>query len=471
MVACSATARQRCRCLRIVALDTRANLCWQGARWKVQTVLAVGPVRGPAADGVSRGHAGRASSLDKPWTPRLPRETLLQMRVNTVPGTAAAMATLAVLAMWGTSCSTPPRPPGTPSTGTAPSPPVSSAGITPLPVCFGPMPVAWVRALRARRVTTPGGVRFGPGGIIGGAAIGEFDSAADSGIGKLDFTSGRLTTIFRFPPGTGGMGAMAVEAPWVIWEELDSQTNLNDWSIHLWNLASDAGRVLATSRLRTGHYVSGQQPLPVVRNGFVAWAQPVPSSGRYNTAQIRVADPATGRVVTLDTGRVSSPAYAGPYLVWARIDSAGRYVLRIVDAASFKPVVTPGLLRNPGSILYLAGSPDNLAWGSGDLNTLTVWPVGTARVLKFTQSDSGHPFEFLQLAGHFVLWYTGNGSSVLDLRTGGAFDVAGSVAASAGAIAIEQPVGHPAKGAFVSSRVSILTQAAMPGIRSCAKNT
>ena len=340
-----------------------------------------------------------------------------------------------------------------------------------MPVCFGAMPGDWTRALHARSVTTPRGVRFGPGGIAGGDVIGEFNSAAGSGISRLDLTTGKLTTISRFPPGIGGMGAMAVDSPWVVWEELDSQTNLNDWSIHVWNLTSGAGWVLATSRLSNGTYVSGQQPLPVVRNRSAAWAQPVRSSSSYSMAQVRAVDLSTGRASTLDTGRVSSPVYAGHYLVWAKIDSAGHYLLRVVDPASFKPVVTPGPLRNPGPVLYLAGSPEYLAWSSGDLNTLTVWLVGTSRLLKFTQSDSGHPFEFLQLAGHFVLWYTGNGSSVLDMRTGDAFDVRGSVAGSADAIAIEQPGGQaPPKGAFASSRVSTLATAAMPGIRGCAKN-
>jgi len=401
-------------------------------------------------------------------------------------GKAVGAAALAAIAVWSTSCSTPQVAPATvshsvsssvshsvsssASHGVSSSVPVPPETATPVAVCFGVMPSYWARALHARSVTTAKGVRFGPGGIAGGAAIGQFNSAAESGIGRLDFTTGRLTTIYRFPPGIGGMGAMAVDPPWVVWEELDSQSNLNDWSIRVWNLTSGAISVLATSRLSNGHYVPGQQPLPVVSNGFAAWAQPVPGSGGYNVAQVRVVDLATGKVSTLDTGRVSSPVYAGHYLVWGKIDSAGRYLLRVVDAASFKPVVTPGPLRDPGPMLYLGGSPEYLAWGSGDLNTLTAWPVGTARLLKFTQSDSGHPFEFLQLAGHFVLWYTGNGSSVLDLRTGNAFDVGGSVTASADAIAIEEPVGQPpTKGAFVPSRVSILATAAMPGIRGCAK--
>ncbi len=191
----------------------------------------------------------------------------------------------------------------------------------------------------------------------------------------------------------------------------------------------------------------------------------MPSPDRDSGAEVRTVDLATGAVSTLDTGRVSSPVYAGPYLVWGKIDSAGRYLLRVVDAENFRPVAVPGPLRDPGSLLYLAGSPKYLAWSSGDLNTLTVWPVGTGRLLRFTQSNSGHPFQFLELTGHFVLWYTGmGGSSMLDLRTGNAFDIAGSGAASADAITVQEQLKQPPKGSFTSVRVSTLATAAMPAI-------
>jgi hypothetical protein len=390
-----------------------------------------------------------------------------------MPGKRAAAALLAAIAVWCISCTAPPHQSAAVNHRISPSAPVRSA--TAAPVCFGAMPTDWTRALNARSVTSPAGTYFGPGGVADGAAIGQFNSAVSSGIGLLDMITGRLTTIARFPGPMGGMGAMAVDPPWVVWEELDSQntneTNLNDWTIHVWNLSLGTGRLLATSRLSNGTYLTGQQPLPVVRNGVAAWAQPVPSQDRYDMAQVRAVDLLTGKTSVLDTGRVSSPVYAGPYLIWGKIDSAGHDLLRVADAADFKPVVTPGPLRSPGPLLYLAGSPQYLAWSSGDLNTLTVWPVGTNRLLRFTQSDSGHPFQFLQLAGHFVLWYTGNGSSVLDLRTGNAFDVVGSVAATADTIAVEEQIGQPPpKGSFASVRVSTLAVAAMPGFRGCAKN-
>ena len=363
-------------------------------------------------------------------------------------------------------CTAAPPQPATVSPGRASSPPVSAAPRGPVAVCFGAMPADWTRALHARSVISPAGTYFGPGGILGGAAIGQFNSASESGIGLLDMTAGRLTTIAQFPGAAGGMGAMAVDPPWVVWEELDSQTNLNDWTVRAWNQRTGTARLLATSRLGNGTYVTGQEPEPVVRNGVVAWAQPVPGPDRYN---VRAVDLATGKVSTLDTGRVSSPVYAGPYLVWGKIDSTGRYLLRVVDAENFRPAAIPGPLRDPGSLLNLAGSAQYLAWSSGDLNTLTVWPAGTDRLLRFTQSDSGHPFQFLQLTGHFVLWYTGTGSSVLDLQTGNAFDLAGSGAASAAAITVQEQLKQPPKGSYASVRVSTLATAAMPAIRTCSR--
>ena len=388
-------------------------------------------------------------------------------------GKRGAAVWLLAITMGSAACTGSPPQPATISPGKASSPPASAAPPGPVAVCFGAMPADWTRRLHARSVISPAGTYFGPGGILGGAAIGQFNSASGSGIGLLDMTTGGLTTIARLPGPAGGIGAMDVDPPWVVWEELDSQnttqTNLNDWTIHVWNQRTGTAQLLATSRLSNGTYVTGQQPEPVVKNGVAAWAQPVPSPDRDSGAEVRTVDLATGAVSTLDTGRVSSPVFAGPYLVWGKIDSSGRYLLRVVDAENLRPVAVPGLLRDPGSLLYLAGSPQYLAWSSGDLNTLTVWPVGTGRLLRFTQSNSGRPFQFLQLAGHFVLWYTGMGSSVLDLRTGNAFDIAGSGAASADAITVQEQLKQPPKGSFASVRVSTLATAAMPAIRTCSQ--
>jgi hypothetical protein len=381
-----------------------------------------------------------------------------------------AAAAFAVLAMCGSACSAPSQP-ATAGQRTSAQARVSSAGAAPVSVCFGAMPADWARALHARTVTTAKGVTFAVGAVAGSIAYGALNSAAQSGIAKLDFRTRRLTMISRFPPRAGGMGAMAIDPPWLVWEQTDSRTDLGDWSIHVWNLASGTGSVLATHpRLSNGGDGVGYIPSPVLSNGVAAWAQPTPGPGGYQ-AEVRAASLATGKVSTLDTGQVLSPVYAGPYLIWGKTDNTGRVALRAADASSFRPVATPGPLRNPGPVSNLGGSPEYLAWSStANANILTAWPAGAARVLRFTQSGADHPFQFLQLAGHFLLWYTGTGSSVLDLRTGNAFDVQGTLAASADAIAVDQSTVQPVpKGTFAASRVSILAIAEMPGIPRCAR--
>jgi len=335
--------------------------------------------------------------------------------------------------------------------------------------CFRSLPGAWVRALASHGVTTPRGVAFAPGALAGGAAFGQFNSAAASGIGRLDTRSGRLTRIWTYGPSVSGMSEIQADPPWLVWEQLDSQTNLADWSVHAWNLRTGAGSVLATSQLGNGRYVRGQQPLPVTRNGVAAWAQPVPSPAPYAQARIRVVDLASGRQRTLDTGRVSSPVYAGQYLIWGKIDDNGRFLFRAVDARSLKPAALPGPLQHPRSIGYLAGSPGYLAWSNQSLTTVTIWPARSARTRVFTASGPSHRFQFLQLAGHFLLWYNGAASSVLDLRTGAGFDVQGAITGSADAIAIAEPVtAATAKGAFAASRVSTVELGVAPEIASCS---
>lgn len=353
--------------------------------------------------------------------------------------------------------------------------PAAAAAAGRTEVCFRPAPPSWGSALRAGGVDTPAGVTFGLAGLAGDAAFGQFNSASASGIGRLDLTSGRLTTLSTYRPGTSGLGGLAIDGPWVVWEQLDSQTNLADWSVHATNQQTGESRVLATSRLDGGGFVAGQQPIPVLRNGMAAWAQPVPGSGGKVRAEVRLVELSTGRERTLDTGGLSSPVFAGPYLIWATIDGAGRYALKAVDATTWAPVLLPAPLRHPDSIGHLAGSAGYLTWSSEDSADLTVWQVNTDTYHRFTSHDGRHHFQFMQLAGHFVLWFGGTVSSILDVTTGAAFDIAGTTAGSPERIATSEPIGPsgatpssaPDRGHVTASRVSSIATASAAGIPAC----
>jgi hypothetical protein len=246
---------------------------------------------------------------------------------------------------------------------------------------------------------------------------------------------------------------------------------LDNWSIHAWNQTTGASWVVSTSRLPDGTYVRGQQPLPVVRGTTAAWAQPIPSTTTgIVMAEIRTVDLTTRKQSTLDSGRLSSPVFAGQYLAWVKIDADGTYGIHAVDAMSGQLVALPDRVRRTGAIGYLGGSSQYLAWSTNNNLELIVWQVGTTRYYDMVMPDTRHYYQFLQIAGHFVLWYTGTGSSVLDLTTGAAFDISGGAAGSPDVIVLEQPVHAPTnKTEFVASRISSIPTSAAPVIPACSR--
>ncbi|HZU18210.1 MAG TPA: hypothetical protein VFD01_16615 [Candidatus Dormibacteraeota bacterium] len=360
----------------------------------------------------------------------------------TGPGRAVPPAVVALLVL--VSCTAPTRgaAPGLPHPTARPSPSAQSVR-----TCFVAPPERWTELLDRRAVALPPGLSFGVGAVgTGGTEVyGQLRSPAGEGVAELDLGSGRLTSIASYPPGASGLGWMAAEFPWLVWEEGDSRTDLGSWSLYAWNQRT--GRRLLLARSGGGDAPPGQPPLPALRGGEVTWAQPVPGGGPAPRAQVHVFDLAHGRDTVLATGTVSSPVFAGPYLVWARIDARGSTGLQAVDAADLRPASLPAGVGHPGSVGYLAGSREYLVWSSGDLTRLTAWRIGTGGSTIYT-SDLRHPFQFLQLAGHFLLWFGGATASILDLETGAAFDLPGTVAGSGGTIVAARPL--PGSGTRVS---------------------
>jgi hypothetical protein len=338
-------------------------------------------------------------------------------------------------------------------------------------VCIGTPPPLWTSGFQAQSVVLPGGTRFGLGAptLAGQVAFGQFDNASEDGIGSLDLVTGRMTRIVTWNAQVSGMGWMGVELPWLVWEQGNSQANLSDWSVLAWNKNTGARSTIATSRLADGTFLFGQPPIPSLRNGIVTWAQPLPRRGDVNESEIHALDLSSGRDVILATGRVGAPVFAGRYLIWGRRETDGKYSFQAVDAKSFAPVDLPEGLRDPGPIVYVAGSGQFLAWSGDGSQSVTVWTVDSRAFVEYRSPDLNHSFQFLQLAGHYLLFYGGVASSILDLTTGAAFDVAGSLAGSDEKIAKEEPsapIGQ--KGQLVSSRVSVVSLDMVGTITTCA---
>lgn len=342
--------------------------------------------------------------------------------------TIMVLVALLLAAGWSTGCSTPPAAPAT---------------VGPQTVCLGRAPASWTAALERTAITLPDGVTFGIGAVDAGIALGQYDTGHARGVGYVDLVSGQLVVISTYASGVSGLGGLAVERPWVVWEQLESVSDLSDWSVRAYNLNTRTSLVLASS----GH-LAGQQPMPVLRNGVAAWAQPVRGGSR-----IRAVDLASRRDRVVAEGMVGAPAYAGRYLLWPTADGS----FQGVEAVSLRPVELPGRLRRPGDVRYLAGSAEYLVWSSGDSASLTVWPFRAGDMRTYVLPDRRHYFQFLQIAGDFVVWFSGLTSSVLDLTTGAGFDLPGTVAGSPDWIAASPPPTPPgpnARGGYAVRRIA-----------------
>jgi hypothetical protein len=188
------------------------------------------------------------------------------------------------------------------------------------------------------------------------------------------------------------------------------------WTVRGWNQSSRTSFPVATSKLADGGYVAGQQPLPVIRNGVVAWTQPIPSTAGHVQGEVRLMDLSTGRQSTVASGRISSPVFAGPYLVWARIADDGPYSLEAIEAISRRQVTLPDRMRHPASVAYLAGSAQYLAWTSEERLELFVWQVNSARHLDLLMPDTRHHFQFL--AGRLAFCAVVRGEHLASARPG-----------------------------------------------------
>ncbi|MEK6227173.1 MAG: hypothetical protein AABM40_12890 [Chloroflexota bacterium] len=385
-----------------------------------------------------------------------------------MPGKRLAL-TLAIAA-WSTSCSTPPS-------LASPVPhatdvPIATAAVKSIDVCIALPPQTWTAGFQSHSTVLPAGTRFGLGAptISGQVAFGQFDTQSGSGIGSVDLTSGRMTRIATWDTQMSGMGWMAVELPWVVWEQGNSPANSSDWTVLAWNKDTGVTTTIATSLLPDGSFLFGQPPLPAIRHGIAVWAQPLPKRSDHNEAEIHVRELARGADTVIATGRVGAPIFAGRYLIWAQRDVAGSYSFQSVDADTLQPANLPARLRDPGPIVYVAGSSRYLAWSGDDSLEATVWAIDSGEFAKYRSPDLSHSFQFMQLADHYLLYYGGTSSTVLDLATGNGFDVAGSLAGSDQVIAKEEP-SAPAtqKAQVISSRISSVSLSAVGAIAPCTR--
>ena len=280
----------------------------------------------------------------------------------------------------------------------------------------------------------------------------------------IDLTSGALRT---FSTEQNNPGWMVTDAPWIVWTNFNSTTNINDWSIVARNIESNQQFTIATSRRADGTFVFGQLPLPLLHQGTVLWAQPT-SSERPITADLRLFDLTSRRERTLATGRLSAPVLAGNYVLWARQSDSGDFSFEGLDANSLEPRVLPRQLGSPGPIVYLAGSSRYVAWSRNQFD-LNVFRLDRSDVIVYHLPGVTRSFQFLTIAGRYLVWFATASYVILDLERGVGTEISGATVTASEAALVRAEAVRPSttKGELTPTRVSALALANVSHLPGC----
>jgi hypothetical protein len=300
-----------------------------------------------------------------------------------------------------------------------------------------------------------------------GIVYGGARSGSEHNIAALDLSTRRMTVVS--PMSSSGFGWMSYADGWLVWAQGESDSQLGIWSIQVWNSTTHERRQITTSKLADGSYLTGELVFPVVGHGYVAWNQPVTEQ----SADLRVYNLATGKKTTLDSGRVSSPVFAGNYLVWAKFTAgAANPSFVFADAATLQPVAVPHELRGPREIGFLAGSSRYLVWtgtpkvGTPNNGTWFVDDLMTGTIQSYGAQN--HEFQFPQLAGPFLVWFGADRNSVVDLRSGIGFDIPlPNVVGAASDTIVIAGLPNPKGSVGSSTEIAVLHPSKLSPLQSC----
>jgi hypothetical protein len=339
-------------------------------------------------------------------------------------------------------------------------------------MCFNAAPADWLAAM-SKSVATLDGVNFGPSSVDDqrNIAYGYFQTASQQGIAAVDLSTRKMNVVSVMTPSESGVAWMSYGDDWLAWAQGESHSELGIWSVQVWNTQTHEKRQIATSRLADGTYLTGQLVYPVVGHGYVAWNQPMSNT----SADVRVYRFATSTITTLDSGYVSSPVFAGGYLVWGKKSAAADSLaeFRFADAATLDRVAGPAELSRASAATYLTGSSDYMLWIAIPRvlspNTSMMWvdALGTGRVTEYGATN--HVLQFPTIAGPYLVWFGGDKNSIVDLRTASGFDIPlpGGVAAGGDTIVVAK-IANLSKISASTTTLSVIHPSRMSRLAACA---
>jgi len=249
------------------------------------------------------------------------------------------------------------------------------------------------------------GLNFGAGAVDDqdGIVFGGVFTPTRTYIAGIDLATGKLSEIA--PASSRGFAWMSFADGWLAWP----QDGVGGSSIQLWNAAKHERREIATSGPADA----------AVGDGEVAWIEP---AGDQSSA-LRVFQLASGKTVSLDSGNLGAPVFAGSHLVWTKTEPGAQAAAFVfADAATLQPETVPAELAGVRGIANLGGSSQRLIWTASAGNRAWVVDDLSVAVIR-TYPTGSHYAQFPQLADPYLAWFGAVTNSLVDLETGVGFDL------------------------------------------------
>jgi hypothetical protein len=234
-----------------------------------------------------------------------------------------------------------------------------------------------------------------------------------SGVAAISTTTRQVTRIRPFQQAsTDSVFAGNFDGRYLAWTEEHSAGTFLDWTLNLWDAATGRSRTLGSAPAGA---TRGPVPWPMVSHGLVAWI--APALPEFAALHLYTAE--TGTDAKVITGRLGSPVFVWPLLIWSQADSdTAPLRLHAYDVNSGQLVPIPKPLEgveNPNTIM--GGREGQLAWGSADFHSLWYWTPLMSEPAKVIQVADTETVQFLTVGHAWIAWRGVQAAFLADLRS------------------------------------------------------
>jgi hypothetical protein len=269
-----------------------------------------------------------------------------------------------------------------------------------------------------------------------------------SGVAILNLLTGRLSSIRQFASPASDQADGVSAGPWLVWSQTYSLTDLDAFTVYVWNARTRRVREIGRSLAGPGG-TPWPSPwhAPAISGNYAAWAQ---GYGPGGLVEIRLADLATGAVTTVRRGHVQAPFFDGSLLVWPESDTPGSVTsLRAYNIVTRARAALPAALATVRGTDFVVSDGTRTAYLSPDFTALYYSPAQDLPARLRLRLPAGQDFTDLALGPGTLAWTTTTATYLASTTTGAFTQVTpryGYATGSGSVVLVSDAPSQPASG-------------------------